>query len=101
MDTSVRQYAIECQCYVLAASQYLRGRPDSSSDDEANWEFYGGSGIVDPMGNYIAGPSYDREEILYAEIDLAKILERKAWIDVTGKDARWDVISFLQSLTKT
>lgn len=101
MDTSIRQYAIECQCYVLASSQYLQGRPDSSSDYEANWEFYGGSGIVDPVGNYLAGPLYDKEEILYAEIDLAKILERKAWIDVTGKDARWDVIPFLQSLTRT
>lgn len=98
MDVSIRQYALECQCYVLAASQYLSGRPESSSDDEANWEFYGGSGVVDPTGRYLTGPSYNKEEILYAEIDVAKIAERKAWIDVAGKDARWDVIPFLQTL---
>jgi len=98
MDTSIRQYAIECQCYVLASSQYLSGKPDSSDDTDANWDFYGGSGIIDPTGNYIAGPSYNRDEILYAEIELEKILERKVWIDVTGKDARWDVIPFLQKL---
>jgi predicted amidohydrolase len=98
MDLSIRQYALECQCYVLAASQYLKGRPEGSSDDEANWEFYGGSGVVDPEGSYLAGPSYGKEEILYAEVDLDRIAERKAWIDVAGKDARWDVIPFLQSL---
>jgi len=100
MDTSIRQYAIECQCYVLASSQYLRGKPESSEDVDANWEFYGGSGIIDPIGNYLAGPSYNKDEILYADIDLAKILERKVWIDVTGKDARWDVIPYLQSLIR-
>jgi predicted amidohydrolase len=86
---------------VLASSQYLEGKPESSDDADANWIFYGGSGIVDPMGNYLAGPSYDREDILYAEIDLEKIVERKVWIDVTGKDARWDVITFLQNLAGT
>ena len=101
MDTSIRQYAIECQCFVLASSQYLRGKPESSKDIEANWEFYGGSGIVDPMGNYLAGPSYEKDEILYATIDLTRITERKAWIDITGKDARWDVIPFLQRLRST
>jgi len=101
MDTSIRQYALECQCFVLASSQYLEGKPEGSDDADANWIFYGGSGIVDPMGNYLAGPSYDREDILYAEIDLEKIVERKVWIDVTGKDARWDVIAFLQNLAGT
>jgi predicted amidohydrolase len=98
MDTSIRQYALECQCYVLASSQYLKGKPENSDDDEANWDFYGGSGIVDPMGNYLAGPSYCRDEVLYADIEMDKITERKTWIDATGKDARWDVIPFLQTL---
>lgn len=86
---------------MLASSQYLEGKPERSDDIDANWTFYGGSGIVDPMGNYLAGPSYNKDEILYAEIDLEKIVERKVWIDVTGKDARWDVIGLLQSLTRT
>jgi len=95
LDTSIRQYAIEAQCYVLASSQYISGMPENSQDTEANWNFYGGSGIIDPMGNYVVGPSYDKKEILYADIDLSSILDRKVWIDVTGKDARWDVIPFL------
>ncbi|WP_455276648.1 carbon-nitrogen hydrolase family protein [[Eubacterium] cellulosolvens] len=95
LDLSIRQYAIECQCFVLAASQYI-SKSEGSNDKEANWDFYGGSGIVDPTGNYIAGPSYNKDEILYAEVDLSKILERKVWIDVTGKDARWDIIQFLK-----
>ena len=95
MDIPTKQYAIECQCYVLVASQFIKEEPEDSQDNEANWNFYGGSGVVDPMGKYIAGPSYDKDEILYAEIDLSKILERKVWIDVTGKDARWDVVQFL------
>jgi predicted amidohydrolase len=95
MDTSIRQYAIEAQCYVLASSQYISGMPENSQDSEANWNFYGGSAIIDPMGNYVVGPSYSKKEILYADIDLSSILDRKVWIDVTGKDARWDVIPFL------
>ena len=37
----------------------------------------------------------NKDEILYADIDLSKILERKIWIDMTGKDGRWDVVSYL------
>ena len=95
MQSSIRQYAIESQCYVLASSQYIKGKPENSDDMEANWSFYGGSAIIDPMGNYLAGPSYEKDEILYADIDLSKILERKIWIDMAGKDGRWDVISYL------
>jgi len=95
MQSSIRQYAIECQCYVLASSQYIKGKPENSDDVEANWDFYGGSAIIDPMGNYLAGPSYEKDEILYADIDLSKILERKIWIDMAGKDGRWDVIPYL------
>ncbi len=98
MDLSIRQYAIEAQCYVLASSQYINGMPEKSQDTEANWNFYGGSGILDPMGNYIVGPIYGKKKILYADIDLSKILERKAWTDITGKDARWDVIPFLAEI---
>ena len=99
MQNSIRQYAIECQCYVLASSQYIEGKPDGYEDAEANWDFYGGSAIIDPMGNYLAGPSYRKDVVLYADIDLSKIVERKIWIDMAGKDGRWDIIPHLLDMS--
>jgi predicted amidohydrolase len=58
----------------------------------ANWSFFGGSGVINPSGEYLAGPVYDEETILYADIDLREILLRKVAIDTTGRDHRWDVL---------
>lgn len=50
------------------------------------------SGIINPEGTYIAGPVYDKETIVYGEIDLDQIVLRKAAVDVNGKDSRWDIM---------
>ncbi|MGF1472132.1 MAG: carbon-nitrogen hydrolase family protein [Rubrobacteraceae bacterium] len=88
IDTSSRAHALEGQCFVVAASLYV---PASAADDadlgNASWTFFGGSGIVDPAGEYVAGPLYDEEGIVYGEIDLGLIPLRKAAIDTTGRDS--------------
>jgi hypothetical protein len=55
----------------------------------------GGSVIISPTGRYLAGPVFDEETILYADINLKKILEVKARIDTAGHYARWDVTRLL------
>lgn len=37
----------------------------------------GGSCIVDPLGNVIAGPLWDEEGILFAELDMGLVVESK------------------------
>lgn len=94
IDIASRQYALEGQNFVLVSSFY--SSPENSEKSgfgNASWTFFGGSGIVNPSGEYIAGPIYDKEDILYGEIDLSQIISRKAAIDTTGRDARWNIIN--------
>ena len=51
----------------------------------------GGSMIVDPLGNVLAGPDYAGETILYAQIDPAEVIRGKYDFDVAGHYARPDV----------
>ena len=95
IDASARQYALEGQCFVIISCMYVSPEniPDSYFGN-ASWTFFGGSGIVGPDGEYIAGPVYDREDIIYAEINLRDILMRKTLIDTVGRDTRRDVFNF-------
>ena len=51
----------------------------------------GGSVIVSPVGEVIAGPLYDEEGILYADLDLSEIAKAKIDFDVVGHYARSDI----------
>ncbi len=94
IDTSSRQYALEGQSFVLISSMYVPPEEgEKAGFGNASWTFFGGSGIVNPSGEYIAGPVYDKEDIIYGEIDPGLILIRKAAIDTTGRDARWNIIN--------
>jgi predicted amidohydrolase len=93
IDAASRQYALEGQCFVVVSCMYV---PNSSVPEglfgNAAWAYFGGSGIVNPMGEYVVGPVYDEETMLHGEIDLSLNLLRKSLFDITGKDQRWDVI---------
>lgn len=54
----------------------------------------GGSGVVHPSGEYIAGPVFDEETIVYGDIDLSDIdkVARYA-VNLTGYYSRWDLLS--------
>lgn len=93
VDVSSRAHAVEGQCFVVIASLYVPPEVGGRSGfGNASWTFFGGSGIVGPSGEYLVGPVYEREITLYADIDLDLIPLRKAAIDTTGRDSRWDVI---------
>jgi predicted amidohydrolase len=96
MDFASRQYAFEGQVFVVAASLYINEDmvPDSFPLKKyTKWDFPGGSGIINPRGEYLAGPLYDKEGILYAEIDMDMIIKAKAVIDGTGHFSRPDILS--------
>lgn len=44
-----------------------------------------------PLGEYVAGPLYDKEGILYAELDRNAIIESKFDFDVCGHYSRPDI----------
>ena len=89
--SSMQHIALEGRCYVLSCNQYvtkdlyptdLPGIEDL--ENQPNTMCRGGSMIVDPLGNIIAGPLYDQEGILYAEISRAEIVRSKMDFDVVG-----------------
>jgi len=59
--------------------------------DIDEWINVGDSAIVNPDGEFIAGPLREEEGILYAEIDPAKMRAAKWEFDVAGHYARPDV----------
>lgn len=110
---AMRMIAMEGRCFVLSASQYmrrdhvrvpaeLRGASENASG------FYdaiqgnapetplirGGSLIVDPLGKILAGPVFDSETLLLAEIDRREILRGKFDFDCVGHYARPDLFAF-------
>lgn len=55
--------------------------------------FRGGSGVVNPHGEYVAGPVYDEETIVYGDIDLSDIDKTRYAINLTGIYSRWDLMN--------
>lgn len=94
---TVRHIAVEGRCFVLSCNQFNR-RSDfpadyqnAFGDDPDKVLCRGGSCIVDPFGNVLAGPNYEGEAILIAEVDRAQIIRGKYDLDVVGHYARPDV----------
>ena len=94
---TMQHIACEGRCFVLSANQFAR-RADYPSDYPVEGDdgpeavlCRGGSVIVSPLGEILAGPEFGREAILRAEIDLADIAEAKYDFDVVGHYARPDV----------
>jgi len=52
----------------------------------------GGSAILGPDGAYLAGPLYDEEAILYADLDPARLWEERQRFDPVGHYHRPDVL---------
>ena len=51
----------------------------------------GGSAIYGPLGELLAGPLWEKEGILVADLDMSAIARSKFDFDVTGHYARPDV----------
>jgi nitrilase len=94
---TMQHVALEGRCFVFSCNQFTRRRdfpPDYRAiqgDDPETILSEGGSCIVSPLGELLAGPNYEGECILTAEIDPAEIARGKYDFDVVGHYARPDV----------
>ncbi len=94
---TVRHIATEGRCFVLSCNQFNRRRDFPSDYDSAFGKdpdsvvTRGGSCIVDPFGNLLAGPNYADEAILFAELDRDQIIRGKYDLDVVGHYSRPDI----------
>src|SRR6266513_750645 len=90
--------ARESRAYVVAPSHFQRA--SSYPDDfplreliaDADVIGRGGSAILGPDGSYLAGPLYDEEGILYAELEPARLWEERQRFDPAGHYHRPDVL---------
>ena len=90
--------AREARAFVVAPSHFQRATSypdDFPLRDELEGRDIlgrGGSAVLAPDGSYLAGPLYDEEGILYAELDPARLLEERQRFDPAGHYHRPDVL---------
>lgn len=96
-QATVRHIALEGRCFVLSACQFLQ-RSDLPAGYPTQWLpasqdalIRGGSCIVDPLGQVLAGPKYGEECILTASLDRCDLTRARFDFDVVGHYARPDV----------
>ncbi|MDE3024145.1 MAG: carbon-nitrogen hydrolase family protein [Acidobacteriota bacterium] len=86
-----RAYVVS-PCAFQRASSYPDDFPLRGELDGAGVLGRGGSAILAPGGAYLAGPLYDEEGILYAELDPARLLAERQRFDPVGHYHRPDVL---------
>jgi nitrilase len=90
--------ARESRAFVVAPSHFQRAGsyPDDFplKDELAGLDVIGrgGSAILDPDGSYLAGPLYDEEGILYADLEPQRLDEERQRFDPAGHYHRPDVL---------
>jgi nitrilase len=94
---SMRHIAIEAGAFVVSVPQYISRSafPDNFPIELPDEEVFGrgGAAILEPLeGKAIAGPLYDEEGIVAADIDLGRTMTAKRWFDVVGHYSREDVL---------
>jgi len=107
-QTSMAHIAYEGRNFLVSACQYLpppheqfpdKPFPDKPFPDK-QWPqdkplIRGGSVIISPMGEVIAGPLYDTEGLIYATIDLDDIVKARYDMDPVGHYSRPDVFKLI------
>jgi len=92
---SMIHIALEGRCFVLGCNQFVtREVHEAALGPDAKLPGIlcrGGSTIISPHGEVLAGPLYGREGILYADLDLGETVRGKFDFDVAGHYARPDV----------
>jgi nitrilase len=90
--------ARESRTYVIAPSHLQRATsypddfPLASELEGPDLIGFGGSAILAPDGSYLAGPLYEEEAILYAELDPARLFAERQRFDPVGHYHRPDVL---------
>ena len=94
---SMRHIACEGRCFVLSCNQFTRRRDYPADyaaiqgDDPEQILSRGGSVIISPLGDILAGPNFAEEAILTANLDLDDIARGKFDFDAVGHYARPDI----------
>ena len=97
--STMQHIALEGRCFVLSACQHLRRSQFPADMNNRLPEapetvlMRGGSMIIDPMGKVLAGPVFNEDALLTAELDMSVIPMAQMDFDAVGHYARPDVFS--------
>jgi nitrilase len=92
--------ARESRAFVVAPSHFQRATsypqdfPLRAELDGIEILGRGGSAILSPDGSYLAGPLYDEEGILYADLDPQRLYEERQRFDAAGHYNRPELLRF-------
>jgi nitrilase len=95
-QATMQHIALEGRCFVLASNQFVRKsdypeRYQADLTDEPDIMSRGGSVILSPLGEVLAGPLWNQEGLLTAELDFSLLVKSKLDFDCVGHYARPDV----------
>ena len=99
VDFRVRQFAHEGKIFVISACGVVDDQnigfccETQGEKDDILANSSGGSSIIGPNGEYLAGPMSGGEGVLTAEISLEEAIPGKQVHNVLGHYTRWDVLS--------
>jgi nitrilase len=97
-QSTMKHIALEGRCFVIGCNQYVEksmyptdiyGYDELENQPEVMSR--GGSCIVSPYGEYLAGPLYGKEEIIYAELELDDAISSRMDFDPVGHYSRPDI----------
>ncbi|EEF38581.1 bifunctional nitrilase/nitrile hydratase NIT4A [Ricinus communis] len=105
-QATIKHIALEGGCFVLSANQFclrkdyppppeyiFSGTEENLFPDSVVCA--GGSAIISPLGTVLAGPNYDGEALISADLDLREIARAKFDFDVVGHYSRPEVLSLI------
>jgi nitrilase len=94
---SMRHIARESRAFVLTCSAFQRASSYPADVRVADGDEVvgrGGSAILAPDGTYLAGPLWDEEGVLYADLDPFRLYQARQRFDPAGHYHRPDVFRF-------
>lgn len=96
---TIRHIAIESHCYVFNVDHYFTRDmyPADLLEQEEIGRLNdivcrGGSCIIDPYGHCVTEPVWDKEAIVYADLDMDKVPMSRMEFDATGHYTRPDIL---------
>ena len=96
---TIRHIAIEGHCFFVNCDMFFR-RSDYPATESAAAEIAalpeiacrGGSCVIDPFGHEVCAPVWDREDVIFAALDMQAVPASRMEHDVCGHSSRPDVL---------
>lgn len=101
----MRTVGVEGRCFVVSSNmctpavETVKANDDSTpsqtTGEQNNETAHGGSCIVDPFGNVLAGPQWDDDQgLIFADVDFEDCIKGRLDLDTAGSYSRNDSFKF-------